>query len=92
MHLFYGKDKLEIDPKMKLIIELLMEGDTLKNSELNELFFRKGLNPIHINREKNLCIDKLNFLFKTKFNKEFVIKSKSVFDKRMIIYFLNPDL
>lgn len=91
-HLFYGKDKLEIDPKMKLIIELLMEGDTLKNSELNELFFRKGLNPIHINREKNLCIDKLNFLFKTKFNKEFVIKSKSVFDKRMIIYFLNPDL
>ena len=49
-----------------------------------------GQNPIHINREKNNNVDRINLLFQLHFNEDLILKKKSELDKRMMLYFINP--
>jgi uncharacterized membrane-anchored protein len=69
---------------------MLLAQKKVSSNQLNELFYVEGLNPIHINRQKNKCIDNLNQLFKLNTGNTLIYKEKSESDKRIILYFINP--
>ena len=74
------------------IINLLLSKSRVGNNELNQVFFDEGKNSIHINRQKNKCIDNLNQLFKTETGLTLIHKEKLELDKRIHVYFINPKL
>ena len=91
-HLKYGKLKIELDPKAERLMELILEKKTVSNKELNDLFYKKGQNMIHINREKNNCVERINLLFEMKTKRQLILKKQSLYDKRMNVFQLNKKL
>ena len=91
-HLLFHNDKLKLDKKSIEIVQMLIKKPLANNNELNELFYREGLSSIHINRQKNNYIDKINTDFYIISNKELIIKQKMMNDKRLVEYFLNPEI
>ena len=91
-HLIYGKVKIELDPKTERLVELILEKKTVSNKELNDLFYKKGQNMIHINREKNNCVERINLLFEMKTKRQLILKKQSLYDKRMNVFQLNKKL
>ena len=91
-NLIYGKVIVPLDKKMIRIINLLLENDFVSNVKMNEIFHKDGINKIHLNREKNNCIEKINVLYKLHTNKKLILKRKSLFDKRMTEYYINNNI
>lgn len=91
-NLIYGKVLIPIDEKMIETVNLLIKSDFVSNVSLNELFYKEGINKVHLNREKNNCIEKINVLFKIHTNKNLIFKRKSTFDKRMTEYYINKKI
>ena len=85
----FKKKKIVLNPQMSKVVQKLMESPEVPNSELNEIFYKEGQNNIHINREKNNCIDKINFMTSLNFNEDLILRKKSDFDKRMVVFYLN---
>lgn len=88
----YGRIKIELNDKMVEVLSLLLNQEKVSNSQLLDVFYVKNQNRIHINREKNNCIDRINLMFELKTNKQLILKEKSLLDKRMIDYYINKDL
>ena len=88
----YGRTKIELNDKMVEVLSLLLNQEKVSNSKLLDIFYVKDQNRIHINREKNNCIDRINLMFELKTNKQLIQKEKSLLDNRMIDYYLNKDL
>ncbi|MEN8853266.1 MAG: hypothetical protein ABF256_08415, partial [Candidatus Arcticimaribacter sp.] len=88
----YGRNKIELNDKMIEVLSLLLNQEKVSNTELLEVFYVENQNRIHINREKNNCIDRINLMFELKTNKQLIQKEKSLLDNRMIDYYLNKDL
>ena len=88
----YGRIKIELNDKMVEVLSLLLNQEKVSNSQLLDVFYVKNQNRIHINREKNNCIDRINLMFELKTNKQLIQKEKSLLDKRMIDYYINKDL
>ena len=88
----YGRIKIELNDKMVDVLSLLLNHKKVSNSRLLDVFYVKNQNRIHINREKNNCIDRINLMFELKTNKQLIQKEKSLLDNRMIDYYLNKDL
>ena len=88
----YGKIKIELNDKMIEVLSLLLNQEKVSNSHLLDIFYVKNQNRIHINREKNNCIDRINLMFELKTNKQLIQKEKSLLDNRMIDYYINKDL
>lgn len=88
----YGRIKIELNDKMVDVLSLLLNHKKVSNSQLLDVFYVKNQNRIHINREKNNCIDRINLMFELKTNKQLIQKEKSLLDNRMIDYYLNKDL
>ena len=91
-NLKYGKVKIKLDPKTERLMELMLEKKTVSNKELNDLFYKKGQNMIHINREKNNCVERINLLFEMKTKRQLILKKQSLYDKRMNVFQLNKKL
>ncbi|MDA8640660.1 hypothetical protein N9L64_06490, partial [Flavobacteriaceae bacterium] len=91
-NLIYKNTKFRIDQNSIKIIKLLLSKSRVGNNELNQVFFDEGKNSIHINRQKNKCIDNLNQLFKTETGHTLIHKEKLELDKRILVYFINPKL
>lgn len=91
-NLIYKNTKFRIDQNSIKIINLLLSKSRVGNNELNQVFFDEGKNSIHINRQKNKCIDNLNQLFKTETGHTLIHKEKLELDKRILVYFINPKL
>ena len=77
---------------MIMTIDLLTQNKIVSNNVLNEIFYKEGINKIHLNREKNKCIEKINLLFHLHTSKKLIFKKRSSFDKRMTEYYLNEKL
>jgi len=90
--LHYGPVKISIDNKMFKVLSLLLNHEKVSNNQLLEVFFVENQNKIHINREKNNCIDRINLIFDLKTKKQLILKKKSLLDGRMIEYYINKDL
>ena len=88
---FRGKD-IEVDKMMIKIVEEILLKKEVFNWELNEFFDYEKLNYSHINRLKNKLIEEINLKFELVFHQKLILKRKSELDKRITIYFLNPDL
>ena len=88
---FKGKE-IEIDKKMIKIVEEILLKKEVFNWELNEFFDYEKLNYSHINRLKNKIIEEINFKLELVFYQKLILKRKSELDKRITIYYLNPDL
>lgn len=88
----YRGEKIKIDEKMYQIINLLFDNTTVTNHQLNELFNKKNLNNIHVNRIKNQYIDNINLLFYSKTSKYLILKERSKDDKRFYDFFINKNL
>jgi hypothetical protein len=88
----YGRIKIELNDKMVEVLSLLLNQKKVSNSRLLDVFYVKNQNRIHINREKNNCIDLINLMFELKTNKQLIQKEKSLLDNRMIDYYINKDL
>lgn len=88
---FKGKE-IEIDKKMIKIVEEILLKKEVFNWELNEFFDYEKLNYSHINRLKNKIIEEINFKFELVFYQKLILKRRSELDKRITIYYLNPDL
>lgn len=88
----YGRIQIELNDKMIEVLYLLLNQEKVSNSQLLDIFYVKNQNRIHINREKNNCIDRINLMFELKTNKQLIQKEKSLLDNRMIDYYLNKDL
>ena len=88
----YGRIKIELNDKMIEVLSLLLSQEKVSNSQLLDVFYVKNQNRIHINREKNNCIDRINLMFELKTKKQLIQKEKSLLDNRMIDYYLNKDL
>ncbi|MDB4608737.1 hypothetical protein OAH13_01335 [Flavobacteriaceae bacterium] len=91
-NLIYKNTKFRIDQNSIKIINLLLSKSRVRNNELNQVFFDEGKNSIHINRQKNKCIDNLNQLFKTETGLTLIHKEKLELDKRIHVYFINLKL
>lgn len=89
-YLIYKNSKIKINYNTTQLLEMLLAQKKVSSNQLNELFYVEGLNPIHINRQKNKCIDNLNQLFKLNTGNTLIYKEKSESDKRIILYFINP--
>ena len=89
-YLIYKNSKIKINYNTTQLLEMLLAQKKVSSNQLNELFYVEGLNPIHINRQKNKCIDNLNQLFKINTGNTLIYKEKSESDKRIILYFINP--
>ena len=76
---------------IKIVEEILLKKEVF-NWELNEFFDYEKLNYSHINRLKNKIIEEINFKFELVFYQKLILKRKSELDKRITIYYLNPDL
>ena len=87
--LIYKKKTIELTPQMVDVLNKLIEMDEVSNSELNDIFHKEGQNNIHINREKNNCIDKINLIMNLNFQDDLILRKKSDYDKRMVVFFLN---
>ena len=87
--LIYKKKTIELTPQMSVVLQKLMKMDEVSNSELNDIFHKEGQNNIHINREKNNCIDKINLIMNLNFQDDLILRKKSDYDKRMVVFFLN---
>lgn len=88
----YGRIKIELNDKMVEVLSFLLNQEKVSNSQLLDIFYVENQNRIHINREKNNCIDRINLMFELKTNKQLIQKEKSLLDNRMIDYYLNKDL
>ena len=88
----YGRIKIELNDKMIEVLSLLFSQEKVSNSQLIDIFYVKNQNRIHINREKNNCIDRINLMFELKTTKQLIQKEKSLLDNRMVDYYLNKDL
>ena len=87
--LIYKKKTIELTPQMFDVINKLITMGEVSNSELNEIFHKEGQNNIHINREKNNCIDKINLITNLNFQNDLILRKKSDYDKRMVVFYLN---
>lgn len=90
--LHYGSVKIDLGDKMIEVVSLLLNQEKVSNNELLEIFHVEDQNRIHINREKNNCIDRINLIFELKTKKQLIHKEKSLLDGRMIEYFINKNL
>ena len=90
--LHYGPVKISLDSKMVKVLSLLLKNEKVSNNQLLEVFFVENQNKIHINREKNNCVDRINLIFDLKTKKQLILKKKSLLDGRMIEYYINKDL
>ena len=88
----YGSIKIQLNDKMDEVLSLLLNQEKVSNSQLIDVFYVKNQNRIHINREKNNCIDRINLMFELKTNKQLIHKEKSLLDNRMIDYYINKEL
>lgn len=88
--LYFRKKTINLNEKMCAILEILLQNKEVSSAILNDIFFKEGHNPIHINREKNNNVDRINLLFQLHFNENLILKKKSELDKRMMLYFINP--
>lgn len=86
----YGRKSIDIDDKMYFILKLLMGSSEVSNLSLNEVFEISGQNPLHINREKNKCVDQINKLFLKNFGDTLILLKKNENDKRMNLFYFNP--
>lgn len=87
--LIYKKKKIELTPQMFDVLNKLITMSEVSNSELNDIFHKKGQNNIHTNREKNNCIDKINLITNLNFQNDLILRKKSDYDKRMVVFYLN---
>ena len=87
--LIYKKKKIELTPQMFDVLNKLITMSEVSNSELNDIFHKEGQNNIHINREKNNCIDKINLITNLNFQNDLILRKKSDYDKRMVVFYLN---
>ena len=87
----YGSVKIDLEDKMIEVVSLLLNQEKVSNNQLLELFQVENQNRIHINREKNNCIDRINLIFELKTKKQLIHKEKSLLDGRMIEYFINKN-
>ena len=87
--LIYKKKTIELTPQMVDVLNKLTEMDEVSNSELNDIFHKEGQNNIHTNREKNNCIEKINLVTNLNFQNDLILKKKSDYDRRMVVFFLN---
>ena len=90
--LHYGRIKIELNDKMNEVLFLLLNQEKTSNNQLLEIFNVENQNRIHINREKNNCIDRINLMFELKTKKQLIHKEKSPLDNRMIDYYISKDL
>ena len=88
----YGSVKIDLEDKMIKVVSLLLSQEIVTNNQLLEIFYVKGQNRIHTNREKNNCIDRINLIFELKTKKQLIFKEKSFLDGRMIEYYINKKL
>jgi len=88
--LYFRKKRINLNEKMCVILEILLQHQEVSSAILNDIFFKEGQNPIHINREKNNNVDRINLMFQLHFNEDLILKKKSELDKRMMLYFINP--
>ena len=87
--LIYKKKTIELTPQMFDVLNKLITMSEVSNSELNDIFHKEGQNNIHINREKNNCIDKINLITNLNFQNDLILRKKSDYDKRMVVFYLN---
>lgn len=87
--LIYKKKVIELTPQMFDVLNKLITMSEVSNSELNDIFHKEGQNNIHINREKNNCIDKINLITNLNFQNDLILRKKSDYDKRMVVFYLN---
>ena len=90
--LHYGSVKIDLEDKMIKVVSLLLNQEKVSNNQLLEIFHVEDQNRIHINREKNNCIDRINLIFELKTKKQLIHKEKSLVDGRMIDYYINKNL
>ena len=91
-YLWFNNSKIKMDPKSIQIIYLLIKKQYVSNNTLNELFYRDGLSSIHINRQKNIYVENINKLFFKLSDKKLIYKQKTIDDKRLVEYFINPNV
>lgn len=87
--LIYKKKTIELTPQMFDVLNKLITMSEVSNSELNDIFHKEGQNNIHINREKNNCIDKINLITNLNFQNDLILRKKYDYDKRMVVFYLN---
>lgn len=91
-YLLFKGNKITLEERDIAVIRLLLQKRTCTSNELNEIFFKPDLNPIHINRMKNESIRKINAVFQNKHKAQLIILTKSSVDKRLNQYSLNRSM
>jgi hypothetical protein len=88
----YGRKSIDMDLKMHEVVKMLIGSSEVSNINLNQVFEVKDQNPLHINREKNNCLDRINKIFEMNFGESLIFSKKNENDRRMNLFYLNPKI